>query len=85
MSAHPDPTQNQLLAARPKVDWQRWLSQLEPVSLQLGQMLYEPGDTMSHVYFPTTAIASLLYLMESGASARRRQRRAGRHFALHGG
>jgi CRP-like cAMP-binding protein len=69
MSMHSDPTQNQLVAALPKDDRQRWLSQLEPVPLDLGQVLYEPGDTMSHVYFPTTAIVSLLYVMESGASA----------------
>jgi CRP-like cAMP-binding protein len=69
MSVPPDPTQNQLLAALPKVDRQRWLPQLESMSLHLGQVLYESGDTMSHVYFPTTAIVSLLYVMESGASA----------------
>ena len=69
MSAPPDPTQNLLLAALPDADRQRWLPQLESVSLHLGQVLYEPGDTMSHVYFPTTAIISLLYVMESGASA----------------
>jgi CRP-like cAMP-binding protein len=69
MSVPPDPTQNQLLAALPAADWQRWRPLLEPVSLRLGQVLYEPGDTMSHVYFPTTAIVSLLYVMESGASA----------------
>jgi CRP-like cAMP-binding protein len=69
MSMHSDPTQNQLVAALPKDDRQRWLSQLEPVPLDLGQVLYKPGDTISHVYFPTTAIVSLLYVMESGASA----------------
>ena len=37
--------------------------------MPLGQVLYEPGDTLSHVYFPTTAIVSLLYVMENGASA----------------
>ena len=69
MSAPPDPTQNQLLAALPNVDRERWLPQLESVPLHLGQVLYESGDTMSHVYFPTTAIVSLLYVMESGAAA----------------
>jgi CRP-like cAMP-binding protein len=37
--------------------------------MPLGQVLYEPGATLSHVYFPTTAIVSLLYVMENGASA----------------
>jgi CRP-like cAMP-binding protein len=63
------PRQNQLLAALPNAEWQRWLPQLEPVSLPLGQVLYESGATLSHVYFPTTAIVSLLYVMENGSSA----------------
>ena len=48
---------------------QRWLPKLEPVTLVLGQVLYESGGTLSHVYFPTSAIVSLLYVMENGASA----------------
>ena len=64
-----DPKHNQLLAALPQVEWQRWQPQLELVELSLGQVLYEPGSTMSHVYFPTTAIISLLYVMDDGASA----------------
>lgn len=64
-----DPSQNGLFAALPEVDRKRWLPKLEPVELALGQVIYESGDTLSHVYFPTTAIVSLLYLMESGASA----------------
>jgi CRP-like cAMP-binding protein len=60
---------NQLLAALPDAEWQRWLPQLEAVELPLGQVLYESGSTLSHVYFPTTAIVSLLYVMEDGASA----------------
>jgi CRP-like cAMP-binding protein len=64
-----DPLQNRLLAVLPELDRQRWLAQLERVELRLGQVLYESGDTLSHVYFPTTAIVSLLYVMESGASA----------------
>jgi CRP-like cAMP-binding protein len=58
-----------LLAALPDAEWQRWLSHLERVAMPLGQVLYESGDTLSHVYFPTTAIVSLLYVMENGASA----------------
>jgi CRP-like cAMP-binding protein len=64
-----DPRTNQLLAALPDAAWLRWQPFLEPVTLQLGQVLYESGDTLGHVYFPTTAIVSLLYVMEDGASA----------------
>jgi CRP-like cAMP-binding protein len=58
-----------LLAALPEADWLRWRPQLERVELPLGLVLYESGVTLSHVYFPTTAIVSLLYVMEDGASA----------------
>ena len=64
-----DPKANQLLAALPSGEWQRWLPQLERVEMPLGQVLYESGTTLSHVYFPTTSIVSLLYVMENGASA----------------
>lgn len=64
-----DPRANQLLAALPDAEWQRWLPLLEPVDLPLGQVLYESGVVMSHVYFPTNAIVSLLYVLENGASA----------------
>jgi CRP-like cAMP-binding protein len=64
-----DPLENQLLAALPDAEWLRWQSYLEPVNLALGQVLYEPGTKMAYVYFPTTAIVSLLYVMENGASA----------------
>jgi CRP-like cAMP-binding protein len=64
-----DPTENHLLAALPDAEWQRWLPQLERVEMPLGQVLYESGGMLSHVYFPTTAIVSLLYVMENGASA----------------
>ncbi len=60
---------NQLLAALPLEEWQRWQPRLEAVDMPLGAVLYEPGVTLSHVYFPTTAIVSLLYVMENGASA----------------
>ena len=63
------PRRNLLLAALPDVEWQRWLPLLEPVDMPLGLVLYESGGTLSHVYFPTTAIVSLLYVMENGASA----------------
>ena len=58
-----------MLAALPDAEAQRWLPQLERVEMPLGQVLYESGGTLSHVYFPTTAIVSLLYVMENGASA----------------
>jgi CRP-like cAMP-binding protein len=69
MGASHDPRMNQLLASLPEAEWQRWLPSLEAVELSLGQVLYESGVAMSHVYFPTTAIVSLLYVMEDGASA----------------
>ena len=58
-----DPRKNQLLAALPRAEWQRWQPQLEAVELPLGEVLYESGSTLGHVYFPTTAIVSLLYVM----------------------
>ncbi len=69
MSIASDCTQNQLLAALPPDELARWLPELEAVDLPLGKVLYESGRTLSHVYFPTTAIVSLLYVMENGASA----------------
>jgi CRP-like cAMP-binding protein len=64
-----EPRSNLLLAALPTDEWARWSERLEFVPLQLGQVLYESGRPQSHVYFPTTAIVSLLYVMEDGASA----------------
>jgi CRP-like cAMP-binding protein len=69
MATRPDPRQNQLLAALPSAEWARWLPSLEAVEMPLGEVLYESGMQMSHVYFPTTSIVSLLYVMEDGASA----------------
>jgi CRP-like cAMP-binding protein len=60
---------NDLLAALPEAELERWLKHLEPVDMPLGQVLYESGATVRHVYFPSTAIVSLLYVLESGASA----------------
>jgi CRP-like cAMP-binding protein len=67
--ALPHPGQNLLLAALPKEDYERLAAQLERVPMPLGQMLYEPGSQLQHAYFPATAIVSLHYVMESGASA----------------
>ena len=64
-----DPRRNRMLAALSDTDWQRWEPLLEAVDLPLGHVLYESGGTLEHVYFPTTAIVSLLYVMENGASA----------------
>jgi len=64
-----DPKSNRLLAALPEADWPRWQPLLEWVDMPLGEVLYESGRTLSHVYFPTSAIVSLLYVMENGASA----------------
>jgi CRP-like cAMP-binding protein len=69
MTTPADPLHNQLLAALPPAELQRWLPRLEPIELPLGQVLYEPGVMLRHVYFPTDAIVSLLYVMENGASA----------------
>jgi CRP-like cAMP-binding protein len=68
-AAHPDPLQNRLLAALPADVRSRWLPALEPVDMPLGTVLYESGMSMSHVFFPATSIASLLYVLKDGASA----------------
>jgi len=65
----PMPLGNHLLAALPAQVQQRLLPYLELVPMPLGMVLYESGDTMRHVYFPTDSIVSLLYVMEDGASA----------------
>ena len=64
-----NPRHNHLLADLRHDPWQRWKIHLEYVDLPLGQVLYEPGSTLTHVYFPTTAIVSLLYVMKNGESA----------------
>lgn len=69
MSSLHSPNQNRLLAALPAADFEPWAAHLELVPLALGQMLYEPGGQLRHAYFPTTAIVSLHYVTESGASA----------------
>jgi CRP-like cAMP-binding protein len=63
------PRQNHLLAALPEEDYNRLLPHLELVPMTLGEVLYESGSELRHVYFPTTAIISLLYVMLDGASA----------------
>lgn len=60
---------NHLLAALPAEIVQRWLSHLEPVRMKLGAVVYEPGETLTHVYFPTTALVSLLHVLKDGSMA----------------
>jgi CRP-like cAMP-binding protein len=63
------PLANHLLASLPHDELHRCMPNLEWVDLPLGHVVYESGRTLSHVYFPTTAIVSLLYVLENGASA----------------
>ncbi|MDQ3820594.1 MAG: Crp/Fnr family transcriptional regulator [Acidobacteriota bacterium] len=60
---------NRLLAALPQEEYERLRPSLEQVSFELGEVIYESGERLDYVYFPTTAIISLLYLMEDGSSA----------------
>ena len=64
-----DPRQNQLLFALLDTDWAHWLPQLEHVELRAGQVLHDAGGAQAYVYFPTTAIVSMLYLTREGQSA----------------
>jgi CRP-like cAMP-binding protein len=63
------PKQNRLLAALPASVLERLEPHLELVPMTLGECLYESGDRLRHVYFPTTAIVSVLYVMTDGAPA----------------
>jgi CRP-like cAMP-binding protein len=65
----PNPSQNHLLAALPTVEFERLSPHLELVPMRLGEVLSESGDPLRHAFFPTTAIISLHYVMENGASA----------------
>ncbi len=69
MSDQQSPKQNHLLDALPVTEYTRLLPMLELVKMPLGEVLYESGGHLKHVYFPTTSIVSLLYVMENGASA----------------
>lgn len=64
-----DPRSNHILRALPAEEWERIAPQLEKVAMPLGQVLYESGSKLRHVYFPATSIVSLLYVMQDGASA----------------
>src|SRR5476651_555058 len=69
MSSLQIPRQNHILAALPATDYARLLPDLELTPMPLGWAVYESGGRLSHLYFPTTSIVSLLYVMENGASA----------------
>ena len=60
---------NFLLSTLVNPEYDRIISKLEPANLRLGQVMHESGDQMEYVYFPTTAIISLLSIMENGATA----------------
>jgi CRP-like cAMP-binding protein len=64
-----NPQQNHILDALPPPERERLFPHLNLVALPLGMVLYESGDTLRHIYFPTDSIVSLLYVMEDGASA----------------
>jgi hypothetical protein len=68
LSAQHTPNQNHLLAALPAEIFERISPHLELISMPLGEVLYESGGQLQHVYFPTTAIVSLHYVLENGAS-----------------
>jgi CRP-like cAMP-binding protein len=69
MSKSHHPKENHLLSVLPEAEWKRIEPHLVPVDMPLGEVVYESGDRLDHVYFPITAIISLLYVMEDGASA----------------
>jgi CRP-like cAMP-binding protein len=64
-----DPLSNHLLAAFPAAERERLFPQLELEPMPLGKILYESGDVLRYVYFPTNSIVSLLYVLADGASA----------------
>ena len=69
MPVSQDPTANHLLAALAPAERERIFPHLQFVALKLGQVLHESGDTLSHVYFPTDCIVSMLYVLSDGATA----------------
>src|SRR4030066_828083 len=69
MDSPRSPNQNHLLAALPTAEFERIAAHLELTAMPLGEALYESGGQLQHVYFPTTAIVSVQYVMENGASS----------------
>jgi CRP-like cAMP-binding protein len=68
MSSPHSPNQNHILAALPTAEFEPLVAHLELAQMRLGEILYEPGGQLQHAYFPTTAIVSLHYVTQSGAS-----------------
>ena len=68
MSPPHRPQQNHILAALPPESWSRLETEIELTPMPLGLVIYESGSPLEHVYFPTTSIVSLLYVMEDGHS-----------------
>jgi CRP-like cAMP-binding protein len=68
-AARPTPLDNHILRALPESEQQRLFSHLELIPMPLGKVLYESGDTLRHIYFPTDCIVSLMYVLEDGGSA----------------
>ncbi|OEZ56480.1 Crp/Fnr family transcriptional regulator [Duganella sp. HH105] len=64
-----NPNQNHLLAALLDAEFARLSPHLEPIMMRLGDVLYESGGKLNHVYFPTSAIVSLHYVLENGSSS----------------
>lgn len=69
MTPPENPRHNRLLAQLTEAEWQRWEPQLELVRLPLGKVLHEPGEALTHLYFLTSGIVSLLSVLKNGASA----------------
>lgn len=69
MPASPPALTNRILRALPDEEWRRVEPLLEPIDMPLGAVLYESGRRLRHVYFPTSSIVALLYVMKDGASA----------------
>lgn len=63
------PQLNHLLASMPDNEWSDWEPDMEPVDFYVNQVLYEPGKTPAYIYFPTTAIISLIYMTQNGGSS----------------
>src|SRR5947209_5823337 len=68
-SQPPVQTENRLLAALPREEYQRLVADLHPVTFSLGEVVYESGGRLDYIYFPTTSVVSLLYMMEDGSVA----------------
>lgn len=64
-----NPNKNHLLASLPETEYDRIFPHLELIQMPLGEVIYESGEKLHYIYFPTDCIISLLYVMENGASA----------------